>query len=89
MITLDALNALSVDEFTSVLGALFEHSPWVAQSAAAARPFASRLQLLDAMRAVVQAAPREEQLALIRAHPQLGARGRKRAELTEIGRAHV
>ena len=83
MITLDALNALSVDEFTSVLGALFEHSPWVAQSAAAARPFASRLQSLDAMRAVVQAAPREEQLALIRAHPQLGARGRKRAELTE------
>jgi allantoate deiminase/N-carbamoyl-L-amino-acid hydrolase len=35
------------------------------------------------MRAVVQAAPTEEQLTLIRAHPQLGARGRKRAELTE------
>ena len=83
MITLEALNALPIDEFTAVLGTIFEHSPWVAQRAAAARPFASRLQLLDAMRAVVQAAPREEQLALIRAHPQLGARGRKRAELTE------
>ena len=83
MITLEALNELPVDEFTAVLGAIFEHSPWVPQRAAAARPFASRLDLLDAMRAVVQAAPVEEQLGLIRAHPQLGARGRKRAELTE------
>jgi OHCU decarboxylase len=55
----------------------------VAQRAAAARPFSSRLELLDAMRAVVQAAPIDEQLGLIRAHPQLGARGRKRLELTE------
>jgi OHCU decarboxylase len=83
MITLEALNTLPVDEFTSVLGAIFEHSPWVAQRAATARPFSSRLALLDAMRAVVQAAPIEEQLGLIRAHPQLGARGRKRLELTE------
>jgi OHCU decarboxylase len=83
VITLEALNTLPADEFSAVLGAIFEHSPWVAQRAAAARPFASRLGLLDKMRAVVQAAPLEEQLALIRAHPQLGARGRKRAELTE------
>ncbi len=83
MITLEALNNLPVDEFTNVLGAIFEHSPWVPQRAAAARPFASRLDLLDAMRAVVQSAPIDEQLGLIRAHPQLGARGRKRLELTE------
>jgi OHCU decarboxylase len=83
MIALEALNALPVDEFTTALGTIFEHSPWVPKRAAAARPFNSRLELLDAMRAVVQAAPAEEQLSLIRAHPQLGARGRKRAELTE------
>ena len=83
MIALEALNVLPVDEFTALLGAIFEHSPWVAQRAAAVRPFASRLELLDAMQAVVEAAPLEEQLGLIRAHPQLGARGRKRAELTE------
>ena len=83
MITLETLNTLSADAFTEILGAIFEHSPWVAQRAAAARPFTSRLQLLDAMRAEVQSAPVEERLALIRAHPQLGARGRKRLELTE------
>ncbi len=83
MITLETLNTLSVDAFTEILGTIFEHSPWVAQRASAARPFTSRLQLLDVMRGVVQKATVEEQLALIRAHPQLGARGRKRLELTE------
>jgi beta-ureidopropionase / N-carbamoyl-L-amino-acid hydrolase len=83
MITLETVNALSPEAFSEVLGAIFERSPWVAQSAAASRPFTSRLQLLDAMRAIVQSAPTEQQLALIRAHPQLGARGRKRLELTE------
>jgi OHCU decarboxylase len=83
MITLETLNTLSVEAFTEILGAVFEHSPWVAQRAFAARPFTSRLELLDVMRGVVQEARVEEQLALIQAHPQLGARGRKRLELTE------
>lgn len=69
-------------EFVATLGGVFEHSPWVAERAAAARPFGSREQLLQAMCAVVETASTEEQLALIRAHPPLGARGRQRAELT-------
>jgi len=83
MITLQELNALPVEKFVGLLGGIFEHSPWVAERAAAARPFGSRAALLDEMRAVVQRASTNEQLALIRAHPQLGARGRSRAQLTE------
>ncbi len=83
MITLGELNALPVEKFVALLGAVFEHSPWVAERAARARPFRSRTQLLDEMRSVVQRASPDEQLALIRAHPQLGARGRSRAQLTE------
>jgi OHCU decarboxylase len=83
VISLQELNALSVHEFEQRLGAIFEHSPWVAERAAAARPFNSRAALLDEMRAVVERASLAEQLGLIRAHPQLGARGRRRAELTE------
>lgn len=83
VITLEALNMMPLSEFVATLGAIFEHSPWVAERAAAARPFTSRQQLLDAMRAVVQRASAEEQLALIRAHPQLGSRGRRRPQLTE------
>lgn len=82
MIALEELNAAPAADFERMLGMVFEHSPWVAARAAAARPFASRLQLLDAMRAVVNAARPDEQLALIRAHPQLGARGRSHARLT-------
>lgn len=83
MMTLGELNALPVEKFVALLGAVFEHSPWVAERAAKARPFHSRAQLLDEMRSVVQRATADEQLALIRAHPQLGARGRSRAQLTE------
>ena len=82
MIELAVLNALPAREFGATLGGIFEHSPWVAERAAADRPFSSRLELLDRMRAVVQSATLEEQLALIRAHPKLGARGRSRAMLT-------
>ena len=81
--TLKELNALPTDKFVALLGGIFEHSPWVAERAAVARPFGSRAELLDEMRAVLQRASTEEQLALIRAHPQLGARGRSRAQLTE------
>jgi OHCU decarboxylase len=82
MITLQDLNVMPAAQFVTMLGAIFEHSPWVAERAAAARPFGSREQLLQAMCAVVQAASVEEQLALIRAHPQLGTRGRRREQLT-------
>jgi OHCU decarboxylase len=82
MIALDALNTLPLPDFVATLGGIFEHSPWVAERAAAARPFSSRQHLLEAMRAVVEAATDDEQLRLIRAHPQLGLRGRSRAVLT-------
>ena len=82
MIDLKRLNELPQSEFVAVLGGIFEHSPWVAERTAAHRPFASRAQLIDTMRAVVQAAAVEEQLALIRAHPRLGARGRALTTLT-------
>jgi OHCU decarboxylase len=83
VIALADLNSVPADEFVARLAGIFEHSPWVAQRVAAARPFTSRRQLLDAMRAAVDEATPEEQLTLIRAHPKLGLRGRGRAVLTE------
>lgn len=74
MITLAQLNALAPVEFATALQGIFEHTAWVAERSAARRPFASRLQLLDAMRSVVDQASAANQLALIRAHPKLGVR---------------
>jgi OHCU decarboxylase len=82
MSTLAELNALSVPEFAARLAAIFEHSPWVAERAAARRPFASRQQLLEAMCAAVEAASAAEQLSLIRAHPRLRRGAAAREELT-------
>ena len=83
MLTIEALNAMTVQEFTTALGSIFEHSPWVAERAAALRPFASAQQLHHAMCGEVARASATEQDALILAHPRLGARGRQRAQLTQ------
>ena len=71
MRTIAELNALDRLAFVAELGHIFEHSPWVAERAWAARPFASTEHLHAQMVAVVDHAAREEQLALIRAHPEL------------------
>jgi OHCU decarboxylase len=80
--TLWEINRITPAAFATALGAVFEHSPWVAERASAARPFASIAALHDAMMAVVRAAPANLQLALIRAHPELAGKAAIRGELT-------
>lgn len=64
--------------------ALFEHSPWV-EERADARP-SSGDRHADLM-AVVRAASPEEQLALIRAHPELAGKAAIDKTLTEASAA--
>lgn len=80
--TLAELNALDKRAFVALLGGVFEHSPWVAERAWEARPFAGVDELHRAMLAAVfQAAP-EEQLALVCAHPELAGREAEQGTLT-------
>jgi OHCU decarboxylase len=74
--TLQEINALSRDDFVKALGWVFEDSPWVAESAWNLRPFASHGELHNAMRQQVENAATACQLALLRAHPDLGNRVR-------------
>jgi len=74
--TLAELNAAEAHRFVAALGWIFEDSPWVAERAWARRPFTTVAALHDAMAAEVAAADPAEQLALLRAHPDLGARAR-------------
>jgi 2-oxo-4-hydroxy-4-carboxy-5-ureidoimidazoline decarboxylase len=69
--TLTQLNALSRDEFTRIIGPVFEHSPWIAEATWPARPFNSVESLHAALCETVRAASEEQQLTLIRAHPDL------------------
>jgi len=75
-VTLAEANGLGRVEFVEALGWIFEHSPWVAERAWVSRPFASVAALHAAMTAVVGRASRQEQLALLCAHPDLGTRAR-------------
>jgi OHCU decarboxylase len=65
------INSLALPGFVEHLGAVFEHSPWVAEGAWRERPFSSVGELHETMMSVVRAAPRERQLELARAHPEL------------------
>jgi OHCU decarboxylase len=81
-VTLEALNTATRDAFVAGLGDIYEHSPWVAERAFAARPFASVAALHTAMLRAMQSAHVDEQLALIRAHPELAGREASAGTLT-------
>ncbi|WP_323118908.1 2-oxo-4-hydroxy-4-carboxy-5-ureidoimidazoline decarboxylase [Burkholderia alba] len=80
---LDQLNTMSPDGFVAALSGIFEHSPWVAEAVAGARPFASVDALHRAMSQAVETACEARRLALINAHPELAGKAAVRGELTE------
>lgn len=82
MPTLQNLNSADRAAFVAALGHLFEHSPWVADATWTQRPFANVDALHAALCATMRAAPREKQLALIRAHPDLAGRLAQQKRLT-------
>jgi len=80
MMAIAQVNAMPPDEFMSTFGDVAEHSPWVAEAALRGRPFASREAMIGAFEEALKAAARSEQLALIRAHPDLATRARLTAD---------
>ncbi len=81
-LTLDQLNSAPEDAALQLLDGLYEHSPWIAQAALALRPFSSLPQLKFILTQVVSNAPREAQLGLIRAHPELAGKAMVTQSLT-------
>ncbi len=81
-ITIEQLNAASAPEAVALLDGIYEHSPWVAEKAIAARPFRSLQHLKHAMAQAVSSAPAEQQLTLIRMHPELAGKQMEANTLT-------
>jgi 2-oxo-4-hydroxy-4-carboxy-5-ureidoimidazoline decarboxylase len=79
---LPAINRMGRDAFVDALGSTFEHSPWVAEQAWAARPFASADALHAAMIDVVARAPRSAQVAFLCAHPELAGKEAQAGTMT-------
>ncbi len=82
MLQLAALNTASPADFAALLDGVYEHSPWIAQRTAAARPFATLAALKHALVQTVRAANRDEQLALILSHPELAGKAAVAGTLT-------
>ncbi|HYD59451.1 MAG TPA: allantoate amidohydrolase [Noviherbaspirillum sp.] len=81
--TLQHLNGCDIAEFVRTLSGIYEHSPWIPERAAAQRPFANLTALKQALQAVVDNAHEEEQLGLIRAHPELAGKAAIAGQLTK------
>ena len=86
-LTVQDLNAGTAGRFVAHVGPVFEHSPWIAEATWGERPFANREDLLRKLVATVRGASREQQLALIRAHPDLAGRLAREHALTAASTA--
>ncbi|MYN28144.1 allantoate amidohydrolase [Duganella levis] len=82
MTTLPDLNSCDSATFVERLRGIYEHSPWIPERAAARRPFANVTALKLALQDVVSAATLDEQLGLIRAHPELAGKAAIAGQLT-------
>lgn len=82
MLTIEKINESDRAAFVGVLGHLFEHSPWVVEETWGRRPFREAEHLHAELCATMRAAPRERQLALINAHPDLAGRLAGQRKLT-------
>lgn len=80
--TIQEANALDRNEFVARLGFLFEGSPWIAEQAWHERPFSGIDDLHKALCDVMYGATVEQQVALIRAHPDLVGRAALAGTLT-------
>lgn len=81
--TLSEINAFGQSEFVHFIGAVFEHSPWIAETTCAQRPFAGLEKLHTALCDTVKSSGEEKKLALIRAHPDLVGRLALAGQLTK------
>jgi 2-oxo-4-hydroxy-4-carboxy-5-ureidoimidazoline decarboxylase len=86
-VALAELNAADEAGFMTALGDVYERAPWVAQAAARQRPFPTLAALHKAMMAVVRAAPAEQQMALIKGHPDLAGKAARAGAMTEDSKA--
>ncbi len=79
---LDTLNKADKQAFLAALGAVYEHAPWVAESALAARPFKGVAELHAAMERSVRGAAPDKQMALVKGHPDLAGKAARAGNVT-------
>lgn len=82
LLSLQDLNALNHEEFIQALSQLFEGPPWIVAEAWHAHPFHTRNDLYNALCTVMYQATPDQQIALLRAHPDLVGRAALEGKLS-------
>ncbi|ATA53337.1 OHCU decarboxylase [Variovorax boronicumulans] len=82
LLTLAQLNAAGPAAAVAMLDGVYEHSPWIAQRALVQRPFRSLAHLKHALVQALAASSADEQISLIRAHPELAGKAMVSKTLT-------
>lgn len=82
VLTLAQLNAAAPAAAVAMLDGVYEHSPWIAQRALAQRPYRSLAHLKHALVQALAASSADEQIGLIRAHPELAGKAMVSKTLT-------
>ena len=86
MPTLNEINLFLPAEFSAAFGAVYEHSPWIAERAFSMKAtggFSSRAAVLAALIATVHSASEAEKLALLNSHPELAGKEAAAGTLTD------
>ena len=73
-LNIDDVNALP--DLVADFGDIAEHAPWVAERAQDDRPFTDRSAMIASFQKAIRTAPRDRQLELIKAHPDLAGKAK-------------
>lgn len=79
---LKIVNTSDIATCEAMLGGLVELSPWVVSRAMALRPFDTPGAVAGALAQIIRSATRDEQVSLIRAHPDLAGRAARDRTMT-------
>ena len=85
--SLGEINAMPAADFAAALGDVFEHAPWVAERAAADRPYPTVAALHDGLMQAVHGVSVATQLAFVRGHPELGGKLARAGAMTAASRS--
>jgi 2-oxo-4-hydroxy-4-carboxy-5-ureidoimidazoline decarboxylase len=82
-VSVEAINLMPAADFVAAFGDVAEHSPWVAERAAKARPFADRRAMMEAFLDAIFDAEAPQKLQLLRSHPDLAGRAALAGDVAE------
>jgi 2-oxo-4-hydroxy-4-carboxy-5-ureidoimidazoline decarboxylase len=82
-LSMDEVNELDKNGFVNLFGSLYENSPWIIEESYRKKPFLSMTTLHNSFVETVTQSDQDQQIALIRAHPDLAGKAAIAGDITK------